>query len=98
MFNFRFEQPVSFRNEPQKTVFIDDVTFSKNKLFTKYLTVPVQINFQPTPNSRKGFYDNLRELNLATEFKISIEKDIQIYYNINSRSDKDYTWILEKTK
>jgi len=59
MFNFRFEQPVSFRNEPQKTVFIDDVTFSKNKLFTKYLTVPVQINFQPTPNSRKGFYASI---------------------------------------
>ncbi len=59
MFNFRFEQPVSFRNEPNKTVFIDNVQFSKNKLFTKYVTVPVQINFQPNPNSRKGFYASI---------------------------------------
>ena len=59
MFNFRFEQPVSFRNEPGKTVFIDDVNFTKNKLFTKYLTVPVQLNFQPNPYSHKGFYASI---------------------------------------
>jgi len=59
MFNFRFEQPVSFRNEPGKTVYMDDVNFTKNKLFVKYLTVPVQLNFQPNPNSRKGFYASI---------------------------------------
>jgi len=59
MFNFRFEQPVSFRNEPGKTVFMDDVNFTKNKLFVKYLTVPVQLNFQPNPNNRKGFYASI---------------------------------------
>ncbi len=59
MFNFRFEQPVSFRNEPGKTVFMDDVNFTKNKLFTKYLTVPVQLNFQPNPYNRKGFYASI---------------------------------------
>jgi len=59
MFNFRFEQPVSFRNEPGKTVFMDDVNFTKNKLFVKYLTVPVQLNFQPNPYSRKGFYASI---------------------------------------
>jgi hypothetical protein len=59
MFNFRFEQPVSFRNELGKTVLIDDVNFTKNKLFVKYLTVPVQLNFQPNPNSRKGFYASI---------------------------------------
>jgi hypothetical protein len=59
MFNFRFEQPVSFRNEPGKTVFMDDVNFRKNKLFTKYLTVPVQLNFQPNPYSHKGFYASI---------------------------------------
>jgi hypothetical protein len=59
MFNFRFEQPVSFRNETGKTVFMDDVNFTKNKLFTKYLTVPVQLNFQPNPYSRKGFYASI---------------------------------------
>jgi len=59
MFNFRFEQPVSFRNEPSKTVFMDDVHFRKNKLFTKYLTVPVQLNFQPNPSSHKSFYASI---------------------------------------
>jgi len=59
MFNFRFEQPVSFRNEPGKTVYIDDVNFTKNKLFVKYLTVPVQLNFQPNPYNRKGFYASI---------------------------------------
>ena len=59
MFNFRFEQPVSFRNEPGKTVFIDDVNFTKNKLLVKYLTVPVQINFSPNPTNKKGFYASI---------------------------------------
>ena len=59
MFNFRFEQPVSFRNEPGKTLYMDDVNFTKNKLFVKYLTVPVQLNFQPSPYSRKGFYASI---------------------------------------
>ncbi len=59
MFNFRFEQPVCFRNEPNKTVFMDDVNFTKNKLFVKYLTVPVQLNFQPNPYNRKGFYASI---------------------------------------
>jgi len=59
MFNFRFEQPVSFRNEPGKKVFMDDVNFTKNKLFVKYLTVPVQLNFQPNPYNRKGFYASI---------------------------------------
>jgi hypothetical protein len=59
MFNFRFEQPISFRNEPGKTVFMDDINFTKNKLFVKYLTVPVQLNFQPNPYNRKGFYASI---------------------------------------
>ena len=59
MFNFRFEQQVSFRNEPGKTLYMDDVNFTKNKLFVKYLTVPVQLNFQPNPYSRKGFYASI---------------------------------------
>ena len=59
MFNFRFEQPVSFRNEPGKTIFMDDVNFTKNKLFVKYLTVPVQLNFKANPNSPKGFYASI---------------------------------------
>lgn len=56
MFNFRFEKPISFREDIPGFVKYDDITFSKNKLLVKYLTVPVQISFKPNPNLRKGFY------------------------------------------
>jgi hypothetical protein len=55
MFNFRFEKPISFREDISGFVKYDDVAFSKNKLLVKYLTIPVQINFKPYPNKR-GFY------------------------------------------
>jgi len=56
MFNFRFEKPISFREDIAGYIKYDDVTFTKNKLLVKYLTVPVQISFKPNPNLRKGFY------------------------------------------
>ena len=60
MYNFRFEQPISFSKNPNSpTIFIDDVTFSKNKLFAEYLTVPIQLNFQSNPINSKSFYASL---------------------------------------
>jgi len=59
MFNFRFEQPISFRNSPDSYVFFDDVHFKKNKLFVEYLTVPVQLNYQSNPQNNKSFYASL---------------------------------------
>lgn len=56
MFNFRFEKPISFREDIPGYLKYDDVTFTKNKLLVKYLTVPVQISFKPNPNLRRGFY------------------------------------------
>ncbi len=56
MFNFRFEKPISFREDISGFVKYDDVVFSKNKLLVKYLTIPVQISFKPNPNLKKGFY------------------------------------------
>ena len=56
MFNFRFEQPVSFRNDISGKMLLDNVSFSKNKLFAKYLTVPFQLNFKSDPKSNKSFY------------------------------------------
>lgn len=56
MFNFRFEKPISFREDISGFVKYDDVVFAKNKLLVKYLTIPVQINFKPNPNLKKGFY------------------------------------------
>ncbi|MGI9139269.1 MAG: hypothetical protein ACR2IM_09530, partial [Sediminibacterium sp.] len=56
MFNFRLEQPVSFRNDNPNKMFLENLNFSKNKLFVKYLTVPFQFNFKSDPNSKKSFY------------------------------------------
>ena len=56
MFNFRFDKPISFREDITSNVKYDLVSFTKNKLLVKYLTIPVQINFKPNPNMKKGFY------------------------------------------
>ncbi len=60
MYNFRFEQPISFSKNPNSpTIFIDDATFSKNKLFAEYLTVPIQLNFKSNPSNNKSFYASI---------------------------------------
>ncbi len=53
MNNFRYESPVSFTKAANTTMFLDTISFSKNKLFTSYLTVPVLININTNPNSYK---------------------------------------------
>ena len=59
MFNFRFDKPISFREDITNNVKYDVVSFTKNKLLVKYLTVPVQINFTPNPTNRKAFYASM---------------------------------------
>jgi hypothetical protein len=54
MYNYRFESKLSFRNEPQPFVFNDSISFTKNKLYVEYLTVPFMLNFNTTPDSRRG--------------------------------------------
>jgi hypothetical protein len=89
MFNFRFDQNISFRNSTTNTVFMDNVNFSKNKLFVKYLTVPLQLNFNPSGN-KKGFYASLGVsagyLLKARNKQISAERGKQKYdgnFNLN---------------
>jgi hypothetical protein len=59
MYNFRFEQPISFSNTAGNNIYFDNVKFSKNKLFVEYLTVPVQLNFQSNPDNNRSFYASL---------------------------------------
>jgi hypothetical protein len=59
MFNFRFENPISFSNTAGNYVYFDNVNFSKNKLFVEYLTIPIQINYQANPQNNKSFYASL---------------------------------------
>ena len=59
MFNFRFDKPISFREDIITNVKYDVVSFTKNKLFVKYFTVPVQLNFSPNPTNKKAFYASI---------------------------------------
>lgn len=59
MYNFRFEQPISFSNTAGNYIYYDNVNFSKNKLFVEYLSIPVQLNFHANPHNRKSFYASL---------------------------------------
>ncbi len=55
MYNFRYDTKLSYRKDPEPFVMNDSVSFRKNKLFVEYLTVPMMINVNPTPNKTKGF-------------------------------------------
>ena len=56
MFNLRFDKPISFREDIEKNVKFDVVSFTKNKLLVNYITIPLQINFSPKPMNRKALY------------------------------------------
>lgn len=55
MYNFRYDTRLSYRKDPEPFVMNDSIGFRKNKLFVEYLTVPLMINVNPTPNKIKGF-------------------------------------------
>jgi hypothetical protein len=55
MYNFRYDQNISFRDNPDPNVYIDNISFSKNKLFAEYLTVPLMLNVNTTPHRKNGF-------------------------------------------
>ena len=54
MYNFRYDTRLSFRKDPLPFVFNDSISFSKNKLYVEYLTVPFMLNINTTPDSRRG--------------------------------------------
>jgi hypothetical protein len=53
MFNFRYENNISYHKSPAY-IFRDSVSFSKNKLYTAYASVPLMLNFNTTPGRKKG--------------------------------------------
>ncbi len=54
MYNYRYKKAISYNDDPAY-IYRDSVSFSKNKLFVNYLTVPLMINIKTTPENRKGF-------------------------------------------
>ena len=57
MYNFRYDTRLSYRkdNNGIAYAFVDSTSFSKNKLYVGYLTVPLMLNFDATPDRRRGF-------------------------------------------
>ena len=54
MNNYRFTENIKFEKNPAKVV-MDNISYSKNKLAADYITVPMMLNFDFTPNKRRGF-------------------------------------------
>ncbi|GAC1529750.1 MAG: hypothetical protein NVS3B15_08240 [Sediminibacterium sp.] len=55
MYNFRYDTRLSYRKDPVPFIYNDSVSFSKNKLYVGYLTVPFMLNINATPNRHNGF-------------------------------------------
>ena len=53
MFNYRYENNISYHKNPSY-IFRDSVSFSKNKLFTSYVSVPFMLNVNTRPGKKKG--------------------------------------------
>lgn len=56
MNNYRFSSPVIFQTNPTKLTYIPATvnSFSKNKLAADYLTIPIMLNFNLSPNDKRG--------------------------------------------
>jgi hypothetical protein len=59
MYNFRFENPISFSNTAGNYQYFDVVDFKKNKLFVEYLSVPLLLNYHSNPENSKSFYASI---------------------------------------
>ena len=55
MYNFRYDSRVSYRKDSYPYVYNDSISFSKNKLFAGYLSVPLMLHVNTTPGNKKGF-------------------------------------------
>lgn len=53
MYNFRYETDITYNKTPAY-IYRDTVNFSKNKLATDYITIPLMLNVSPFPNKRQG--------------------------------------------
>ena len=52
--NYRYRDNIRYLTDPTKVI-MDSVSYSKNKLAADYITVPLMLNFNFTPNLQDGF-------------------------------------------
>jgi hypothetical protein len=55
MNNYRFRKPVLFNTDPTQVVIDNSTEYEKNKLAADYVTIPMMLNFNFTPQKRRGF-------------------------------------------
>ena len=53
--NYRYRENIKFQDSKNPLVIMDNVDYKKNKLAADYLTVPLMLNFNFTPNKKNGF-------------------------------------------
>ena len=53
--NYRYDSPILYETNPTKVVIDNSTNYSKNKLAADYVTIPMMLNFNFTPNRRRGF-------------------------------------------
>jgi hypothetical protein len=53
--NYRYSENIKFQKSGMPLVIMDNINYSKNKLAADYLTVPMMLNFNFTPNRKDGF-------------------------------------------
>jgi hypothetical protein len=53
--NYRFSENIKFQENGMPLVIMDNIDYSKNKLAADYLTIPLMLNFNFTPNRKNGF-------------------------------------------
>ena len=53
--NYRYSENIKYQKTSTPLVVMDNVNYRKNKLAADYLTVPMMLNFNFTPNRQHGF-------------------------------------------
>ena len=53
--NYKYTENIKFQKTPMPLVVMDNVDYRKNKLTANYITVPMMLNFNFTPNIKRGF-------------------------------------------
>lgn len=79
MYNYYYQYSPSFRTYPEAHVYMDSISFSKNKLYAGYLTVPVTFNFKFSDNLQWGLGMSAGYLVGSRNKQISSERGKQIY-------------------
>ena len=53
--NYRYSEDIKFQKSGLPLVIMDTIDYSKNKLAADYITVPIMLNFNFTPDRKNGF-------------------------------------------